>query len=184
MGRAATLRVGLVWAGGKRPWHLDNTLVDRRRSTSLAALAPLADAASDVVFYSLQIGEPAIEATEPPAGMCLIDHTSEINSFDDTAALASLLDLVIAVDTSTAHLAAALGRPVWLLSRFDQCWRWLVGRDDSPWYDTLRLYTQPAPFDWASPVSCMAKDLAALVRAPASDPVARDKILSKCIALA
>ena len=161
-GATTPLRVGLVWAGGKRPWNLDNMLTDRRRSTELAALAPLAEAAPGILFYSLQVGDCSSEAAEPPHPMHLIDHTAHIRSFDDTAGLVSLLDLVIAVDTSTAHLAAALGRPVWLLSRYDQCWRWLVGRDDSPWYDTMRLYVQPAPFDWTSPLLRMARDLARL----------------------
>ncbi len=159
---AAPLKVGLVWSGGKRPWHLENTLIDRRRSMTLANLAPLAAAGDDIVFYSLQLGEPRAEAASPPHGLHLVDHTDRIEDFDDTAGLVSLLDLVIAVDTSTAHLAAALGRPVWLLSRYDQCWRWLPGRRDSPWYSTMRLYTQPAPFDWSMPVGQIVTDLAEL----------------------
>jgi ADP-heptose:LPS heptosyltransferase len=72
-----------------------------------------------------------------------------LRSFADTAALVSALDLVISVDTAVAHLAAGLGRPVWMLNRFDSCWRWLQGRDDSPWYPTLRQFRQTAPGDWA-----------------------------------
>ena len=68
----------------------------------------------------------------------------------DTAALIANLDLVIGVDTSVVHLAGALGNPVWLLNRFDTCWRWLLDRDDSPWYPTLRQFRQPSPGDWAS----------------------------------
>ena len=166
IGHEPALRIGLVWAGGTRPWQREASLWERRRSTGLATLAPLAGASPDTVFYSLQIGEAGREAAAPPSGMCLIDPTNEIHSFDDTAALVSLLDLVIAVDTSTAHLAAALGRPVWLLSRYDQCWRWLVGQETSPWYDTMRLYQQATPFDWTSPVERMAKDLAGFVRIP------------------
>ncbi len=161
--RAAPLKVGLVWSGGKRPWHLENTLIDRRRSIALSALAPLAKAGEEVLFYSLQLGGAQAEAAGPAPGLDLVDHTSRIRDFDDTAGLVSLLDLVIAVDTSTAHLAAALGRPVWLLSRYDQCWRWLSGRQDSPWYSTMRLYTQPAPFDWSTPVGQIASDLAKLI---------------------
>lgn len=155
-GRAADapgpLRVGLVWSGGKRPWHLENTLMDRRRSMRLADLAPLGAAGGDVLFYSLQLGDPGPEAAAPPPGLDLVDHTNLIADFADTAALVSHLDLVIAVDTSTAHLAGALGRPVWLLSRFDRCWRWMCGRDDSPWYETMRILAQPAPFDWTTPI--------------------------------
>jgi len=72
------------------------------------------------------------------------------------------LDLVIAVDTAVAHLAGALGRPVWLLSRYDSCWRWLHGRRDSPWYPGLRLYRQPAPGKWAPALAALAADLSAL----------------------
>ena len=160
------LKVGLVWSGGKRPWNLQNTLTDNRRSMSLATLAPLAAADGDVLFYSLQIGAPQAEAANPPPGLHVVDHTDQIRDFDDTAGLVVLLDLVIAVDTSTAHVAAALGRPVWLLSRYDQCWRWLPGRTDTPWYSTMRVYTQPAPFDWATPVARIAADLTDLIKVP------------------
>ena len=164
--RAAPLRVGLIWAGGARPWHREVSLWNDRRSINLAALTPLAEAAPEAVFYSLQIGEAGREASEPPPGMCLIDHTTSIASFDDTAALISLLDLVITVDTSTAHLAGALGCPVWLLSPYDRCWRWLTNRNDSPWYDTMCLYVQQAPFDWVAPVACLAADLADVAQKP------------------
>ncbi len=156
------LKVGLVWSGGKRPWNLQNTLTDNRRSMSLATLAPLAAADDDVLFYSLQIGAPQAEAASPPFGLHLVDHTDKIQDFDDTAGLLALLDLVIAVDTSTAHVAAALGCPVWLLSRYDQCWRWLTGRTDSPWYSSMKLYIQPVPLDWTMPVQQIATDLASI----------------------
>jgi ADP-heptose:LPS heptosyltransferase len=69
------------------------------------------------------------------------------------------LDLVISVDTSVAHLAAALGKPVWVLDRFDPCWRWIAGRNDSPWYPTLRLYRQKQPGDWDGVLADVTKDL-------------------------
>jgi ADP-heptose:LPS heptosyltransferase len=72
------------------------------------------------------------------SGPRLVDVSSQLNDFSDTAALIENLDLVISVDTATAHLAAALGKPVWILSRFDNCWRWLLDRSDSPWYPTVR----------------------------------------------
>ena len=162
--RPPTLRVGLVWAGETSPSHRDAMLWDRKRSTRLDTLEPLADLSSGMLFYSLQIGEAAQQAAHPPPGMHIIDHTGLIEAFDDTAALISLLDLVISVDTSTAHLAGALGRPVWLLSCYERCWRWLTDRDDSPWYDSLRLYTQPAPADWTTPVARMQADLRRLAQ--------------------
>ena len=138
--------------------------MDERRSTILSALAPLAACAPDALFYSLQLCKPASELVGSPSGVSVIDHTARIADFDDTAGLVSLLDLVIAVDTSTAHLAAALGQPVWLLSRYDRCWRWLPERTDTPWYSTVRVYTQPAPFDWETPVQEIATKLADLIK--------------------
>jgi hypothetical protein len=76
-----------------------------------------------------------------------------LHDLADTAALIMALDLVIAVDTAVAHLAGALGKPVWLLNRFDTCWRWLLHRDDSPWYPTLWQFRQTAPGDWAGVLS-------------------------------
>lgn len=153
-------RVGLVWAGSPRHGFRGAALADRRRSTVLSAFAPFARASAS--FYSLQVGEASAQAASPPAGLELVDHTASLGSFDETAALIACLDLVIAVDTSTAHLAGALGRPVWMLSRYDQCWRWLAGRDDTPWYDTMRLYRQPAPNDWTNPIGRAADDLVRL----------------------
>ena len=96
-----------------------------------------------------------------PEGLRLTDHMEEMEDFADTAALIANLDLVISVDTAVAHLAAALGKPVWVLDRFDQCWRWLSGRRDSPWYPTLRLYRQPHQGDWDSVLAEIANDLRA-----------------------
>jgi hypothetical protein len=123
--------------------------VDRRRSIALHLMAPLGEASS-VSFISLQKGEPAAQADHPPCGMALHDFTADLHDFTDTAALIDGLDLVISVDTAVAHLAGALGKPVWLLNRFDTCWRWLLNRDDSPWYPRLRQFRQPAPGDWHS----------------------------------
>jgi hypothetical protein len=119
----------------------------RRRSVSLDILAPLRDVPG-VSFISLQKGEPAAEVTQPPPGMVVHDFTTDLHDFADTAALIECLDLVISVDTSVAHLAGALGRPIWLLNRFDSCWRWLLNRDDSPWYPSLRQFRQSSPGDW------------------------------------
>ena len=83
----------------------------------------------------------------------------DLHDFSDTAALIANLDLVVSVDTSTAHLAAALGKPTWILSRYDNCWRWLEGRDDSPWYASVKLYRQGADRDWAPTLARVAHDL-------------------------
>ena len=92
----------------------------------------------------------------------LISFVGELKDFSDTAALIENLDLVITVDTSTAHLAAAMGKPVWILNRFDACWRWLLDRQDSPWYPTVTLYSQQNPGDWDEVIARVKVDLQAL----------------------
>ncbi len=138
--RDRRLRVGLAWAG-----HPDHAR-DRERSISLAQLAPLASA-SDVVFYSLQKGPAASQAAARP-GMELIDFTGDIQDFADTAGLISQLDLVICVDTAVAHLAGAMAKPVWVLVPFVPDWRWMLDRDNSPWYPTMRLFRQKTRGGW------------------------------------
>jgi hypothetical protein len=120
---------------------------DRRRSIPLDRFSQLAGIPG-VNFVSLQKG--AATSQPPPPGLSLHDWTEDLHDFSDTAALIEALDLVISVDTAVVHLAGALGRPVWLLNRFNRCWRWLVNRDDSPWYPTLRQFRQPQPGDWGS----------------------------------
>jgi Flp pilus assembly protein TadD len=157
------LRVGLVWAGGGRPWQPNIDAVNKRRSVRLAQLAPLASAPG-VTFVSLQKDEPGLEARDPPPGMAINDFTSDLTDFVETAALIANLDLVISVDTAVAHLAGALGAPVWLLNRFDTCWRWELGREDTPWYDQLRQFRQPTAGDWNSVVEAVAAALAERAR--------------------
>ena len=152
-------RIGLAWAGNPCRHSPALAAVDRRRSIAPERLAPLFDLPG-VQFFSLQKGGPAA-----PGHVPLTDCMDEMADFADTAALIANLDLVISVDTAVAHLAAALGKPVWLLDRFDPCWRWLTGRRDSPWYPTLRLYRQPRPGDWESVVTEVARDLQSLAGA-------------------
>ncbi|HEX3917704.1 MAG TPA: tetratricopeptide repeat protein [Caulobacteraceae bacterium] len=149
--------VGLVWAGHAR-WHDPAALAsDRRRSMALAQLEPLGRVPG-VHFYSLQKGEPASQAVAAP--FPLTDWTADLADFADTAALVQALDLVITVDTAVAHLAGALGKPVWVLSRFAGCWRWLNGREDSPWYPTARIFHQRAPGAWDEVAARVAAELA------------------------
>jgi tetratricopeptide (TPR) repeat protein len=162
LGPGVRPRVGLVWSGGFRPEQPELWAVHSRRNIPLAQLAPLR--AAPVEFYSLQKGQPAeAELADRRAhgwdGPPVLDLTAELRDFADTAALVSQLDLVISVDTSTAHLAAAMGKPVWLMNRFDSCWRWGLERSDSPWYPTLRLYRQPHPGAWEPVVQRVAGDL-------------------------
>ena len=124
-------RIGLIWGGSSRLGDPTLVATDQRRSLPLTALAPLASIRG-CSFFSLQLGPPAAQAAHPPDRMTLHDYTGDLKSFADTAALIENLDLVISVDTSTGHLAGAMGKPVWLLNRFDTCWRWFLERDDSP----------------------------------------------------
>lgn len=153
------LRVGLVWAGDPRPQEPRAHFADRRRSLPLAALAPLA-AVCGARFVSLQLGAAAM--APPPPGLRLEAALPAGGDFADTAAVIAGLDLVISVDTAVAHLAGAMGKLVWVLSRFDGCWRWLRDRDDSPWYPTMTLYRQGRPGAWTEVISRIAADLAAL----------------------
>ncbi len=154
------LRVGLVWAGNpRRNASFAIRATDARRSTTLATLAPLLDVPG-IRFVSLQKGEGATElrAGSYPA---ILDADPDLHSFADTAALVAALDLVICVDTSVAHLAGGLGKPTWLLSRFDGCWRWLKDRSDSPWYQSMRIFRQGADRDWAPVVEQVREALIA-----------------------
>lgn len=147
------MKVGLAWAGN--PEHLD----DRSRSIKLAEFTPLAEV-QGVVFHSLQKGN----SQTPDPAMRLVDSTAELQDFADTAALIANLDLVISVDTSVAHLAGAMGKPVWLLIQFTPDWRWLLNREDTPWYPTMRLFRQKRPGDWAEVVQRIHQALTTAVR--------------------
>jgi Flp pilus assembly protein TadD len=151
-------RVGLVWAGSGRAWLAHAAALDRRRSMRLADMAPLGSVRG-CSFVSLQLGPPAAQLNEPPEGLPVYDVADRLGDFADTAALVANLDLVITVDTAVAHLAGALGRPVWLLNRFDSCWRWLLGRDDSLWYPGLRQFRRDGQEDWASVMQRVADAL-------------------------
>ncbi|HXP95073.1 MAG TPA: glycosyltransferase family 9 protein, partial [Telmatospirillum sp.] len=160
--RLAGLKVGLVWAGNFSPDDPPANAIDRRRSMPLAKLAPLL-ALPGVSFVSLQKGPPTAQITLLPAESRPLHLMEDVSDFADTADLLANLDLVISVDTSVAHLAGAMGKPVWILSRFDGCWRWLTGRDDSPWYPTARLFRQTTPGDWDAPVRRVVAQMEHLV---------------------
>jgi len=145
----AGLRVGLVWAGQARPWLPGFSTLDGRRSAGIAAFAPLADMPG-ARFICLQKGPAAAEPV--PAGLTLHDPMPEVDDFADTAAIVAGLDLVVSVDTSVVHLAGALGKPVFLLDRYDNCWRWFSGREDSPWYPQLQIFRQERLGDWSEPM--------------------------------
>jgi tetratricopeptide (TPR) repeat protein len=149
---AGGMRIGLVWAGNpRRGAAFAVREADARRSMTLAELAPLLDVPG-ASFVSLQKGEGRAELHDARF-KSVYDADPELGSFADTAALVANLDLVICVDTSIAHLAGGMGKPVWMLSRFDGCWRWLLNRSDSPWYPSLRIFRQGADRSWAPVVA-------------------------------
>ena len=141
------LKVGLVWSGATHP---------KDRSLPLQALASLARA--EVQLFSLQLGEPSHEirrATE----MNVIDLSPQIGDFCDTAMLLSGLDLLISVDTAAAHLAGAMGMPVWIMLKFSPDFRWQLDRSETPWYPTAKLFRQSTAGDWKPVVEAVAKEL-------------------------
>jgi hypothetical protein len=146
-------RIAIAWAG--RPTHNN----DRNRSITLNHLEPLG-AVPGMSFVSLQKGPAAAQCKSWAAAGKLVDLDPEIETFEDSAAILSAVDLLVSVDTSMVHLAGALGRPAWVMLPFAPDWRWLLQRPDTPWYPSLRLFRQPAPRDWASLVAEVALALA------------------------
>jgi hypothetical protein len=146
-----TPRIGLCWAGSASGGG---------RTGTLATFAPLA-AVSGVQFVSLQKGDNAKQL--PPRGMTLHDFMQDVRTYADTAAIVENLDLVVTVDTSVAHLAGALGKPVWMLSPFVSDFRWLLDRADSPWYPTMRIFRPRSRNSVADAVAEMADALRHLV---------------------
>ena len=149
-------RVGLAWSGSPQNTN------DRNRSVPLAMFAPLAEV-DGVRFLSVQKGERAGDL--PPPSLALL--ATEFDDFADCAALMANLDLVISVDTGTAHLAAALGRPTWTLIPYVPDWRWMLGREDSLWYPTMRLFRQATRGDWGDVIRRVAEALKESVEARA-----------------
>jgi hypothetical protein len=119
----------------------------------------------DATFVSLQKNPRAEDGETLRERREIVDHTADLSDFAETAALVACLDLVISVDTSVAHLAAALGRPVWLMVPFVPDWRWLLGRDDSPWYPTLRIFRQSESRNYAGVIGRVRAELSGLVKA-------------------
>jgi hypothetical protein len=158
LGKLPGLKVGLVWAGKSRIAQPHAVAIDKRRSMRLADMAPLFSVPG-CSFVSLQLGPPESQMRRQPAALHLHDFSDRLADWADTADLIAGLDLVIGVDTAVVHLAGALGKPVWMLNRFDSCWRWFIGRDDSPWYPTLRQFRQTRAGDWAGVIERVKRAL-------------------------
>ena len=146
-------RIGIAWAG--RPTHHN----DRNRSTSLATFAPLSDLPG-VTLLSLQKGPSQAQVGRYWGKAPLISLGPEIRDFGDTMAIIDRLDLIVTVDTSLGHLAAAMAKPVWTMLPYAPDWRWLLDRGDSPWYPTLRLFRQAKPREWEPVMARIVEELA------------------------
>jgi hypothetical protein len=143
LGDDGRLRVGLLWAASE--W-------DDSRSVGLPALAPLLGVAG-ARFYALQQGQSA------PLALPIDDLSPRTRHIQQAAAAMCELDLVISIDGMPAHLAGTLGVPTWVLLKHDADWRWMEGREDSPWYPGMRLFRQPVAGDWESPIAAMVHEL-------------------------
>ena len=141
------LKVGLVWAGDPRPHDANAHAADRRRSIPLAQWLEVLGL-HGISFVSLQLGGGRAQLADLDADIRPHDWMDEIGDFADTAGLVSHLDLIVSVDTSVVHLAGGMGKPVWVLSRHDGCWRWLKDGPTSPWYPSARIFRQGKPGDW------------------------------------
>jgi ADP-heptose:LPS heptosyltransferase len=140
--------VGLAWAASVRR---DVAYVTRLKSIPVGELAPLLSSPG-IGFVSLQVG-PANSLSALGAHAARVtDLTADIRDFGDTAAIISRLDLVISTDTSVAHVAGAMGKPTWLIDRFNTDWRWRLAEDRSPWYPTMRIFGQERFGDWTAPI--------------------------------
>jgi hypothetical protein len=157
LGPRDTLRVGLVWSGN--PKHAN----DRNRSIGLQMLSAILDL--DATFISLQKDVRPDDKVTLLARNDVVDLTTHLTDFAETAALISCLDLVIAVDTSVAHLSAALAQPTWILLPYMPDYRWLLDREDSPWYPTVRLFRQTATREYASVLDRVRTELRAMISA-------------------
>lgn len=150
-----TIKIGLVWAG--KPSYGN----DKQRSVPLETLSPIIKNLADVTWVSLQMGDGKEALKNSDLKNTLIDVTDDITDFADTAAIIQNLDLVISVDTSVVHLTGAMGFPCWALIPYPPDWRWLLKREDSIWYDSVRLFRQNIPWDWHEPLkklyNCLAQ---------------------------
>ena len=154
LGKRIKPRVGVVWSGNRR--HKN----DHARSISLKQL--LLYLPENCQYISLQKGLSLAEGKLLHENPQILNFAHELHDFSDTAALTELLDCIVSVDTSVAHLAAAMGKKTWVLLPNDPDWRWFLDREDSPWYPTIKLYRQPVPGDWFSVFARVREDLLSL----------------------
>jgi len=178
IGKRSKLNVGLVWNGGFRPDQPEIWAVNERRNVPLEVFCRGLNSVN-ADFFSLQKGEQAeaelrLHQQDYWPNGNFHNFMDEMRDFSDTAGLIANLDVIISVDTSTAHLSAAIGKPTWILNRFDTCWRWQLDRDDSPWYQSVKLYRQAEDQLWQPVLQRVASDLAKLAETSTSEPLIVD----------
>jgi len=166
---APLMRVGIVWQGDPRFYQKDFSAEDRARSIPLELFAPLAGL-PEVRLFSLQKGFGKEQLAAWGTRWGIVDLGERLHDFMDTAAVMMNLDLIISADSAPVHLAGALGRPVWTAVPFDGSWRWLLNREDTPWYPSMRLFRQRAPGDWPGVFERMARQLRSVVEAAEPHP--------------
>jgi len=147
-------RVGVVWSGS-------STHGIYNRSISLLTFLALLSPDADWVCLQKEISEKDVAVLRQDGRITFFDD--DLRDFSDTAALLDLMDLVITIDTSVAHLASAMGKPTWILLPFNADWRWLLNRNDSPWYPGVRLFRQEAIGDWTGPIAHVKTELLKIV---------------------
>lgn len=150
------LKVGMAWKGSS------SYAQDALRSTVIETFSPLFEIPG-LAFYSLQVGEFARDITRAGLDGFVANMVPLINDWRDTARAIAAMDVVVTIDTATAHLAGAMGKPVFIVLPYSCCWRWLRGTDRSPWYNSARLFRQPEPREWGSPVEMVAQELRAML---------------------
>jgi hypothetical protein len=161
LGTVPRMRVGIAWAAFAR---VRQAHVTKHKSIPFELLLPLFEL-PHVSFVSLQKDPDAGTVRDFIVAGKLVDHSADLHDFGETAALIENLDLVISVDTSVAHVAGALGKPVWMLDRFNTCWRWRLSATSTPWYPTMRIFRQQHFGDWMPVVEQVAAELRSCVAA-------------------
>lgn len=145
------LKVGVVWGGNPRPEDMGANMTDRKRSMSFTRLLPLRKL-KDICFINLQMGPYADQLDEANDLFPIFNPMKEVKNMEDTAAIIMNLDVILSVDTVIVHLAGGLGKPVLMMDRYDNCWRWLTKREDSPWYPKMHIIRQTEPRIWGDVV--------------------------------
>jgi tetratricopeptide (TPR) repeat protein len=153
-------RVALVWSGGVRSRDLEPWSVDERRNIRFETLLRALPTGLEILSLQKGTAESELHGSAAAMGVPVRDLSAHLHDFADTAAALHHVDVLVSVDTAVAHLAGALGKPTLLLNRFDTCWRWLLDRDDSPWYPAVRLYRQAHRGDWSEVLKRITRELA------------------------